>query len=136
MTQRVFVDANVLVSKTLMDWLFLLRLENPAMFQVHSTEDVFAEVIANMRKKCPTAPGHRTAQRAQLIRKNMDEVLQGFPSDLDFTGTDRHDYHVHAGAVFGGADIILTPDTYVRPGEPVTYEGTQALRRFFGIEGD
>ena len=119
-----------------MDWLFLLRLENPAMFQVHSTEDVFAEVIANMRKKCPTAPGHRTAQRAQLIRKNMDEVLQGFPSDLDFTGTDRHDYHVHAGAVFGGADIILTPDTYVRPGEPVTYEGTQALRRFFGIEGD
>ncbi|MCG7433040.1 PIN domain-containing protein [Kocuria indica] len=108
MTQRVFVDANVLFSKTLMDWLFLLRLENPAMFQVHSTEDVFAEVIANMRKKCPTAPGHRTAQRAQLIRKNMDEVLQGFPSDLDFTGTDRHDYHVHAGAVFGGADIILT----------------------------
>ena len=106
------------------------------MFQVHSTEDVFAEVIANTRKKCPTAPGHRTAQRAQLIRKNMDEVLQGFPPDLDFTGTDRHDYHVHAGAVFGGADIILTPDTYVRPGEPVTYEGTQALRRFFGIEGD
>ncbi|WP_165489833.1 hypothetical protein [Kocuria marina] len=45
------------------------------MFQVHSTEDVFAEAIANMRKKCPTAPGHRTAQRAQLIRKNMDEVL-------------------------------------------------------------
>jgi len=24
----------------------------------------------------------------------------------------------------------------VRPGELVTYEGTQALRRFFGIEGD
>jgi len=24
----------------------------------------------------------------------------------------------------------------MRPGEPVTYEGTQALRRFFGIERD
>ena len=32
--------------------------------------------------------------------------------------------------------VVVTPDTYVRPGEPVTYEGTQALRRFFGIEGD
>ncbi|WP_270451452.1 PIN domain-containing protein [Kocuria marina] len=108
MTQRVFVDADVLFSKTLMDWLFLLREANPAMFQVHSTEDVFAEVIANMRKKCPTAPGHRTVQRAQLIRENLDEVLKDFPSDLDFTGTDRHDYHVHAGAVSGRADLVLT----------------------------
>ena len=32
--------------------------------------------------------------------------------------------------------VVVTPDTYVRPGEPVTYEGTQALRRFFGIERD
>lgn len=108
MTQRVFVDANVLFSKTLMDWLFLLHLENPAMFQLHSTEDVFAEVVANMREKHPTAPGHKTARRAQLMRENMDEVLEDFPPDLAFTGTDPHDYHVHAGAVHGRADFVLT----------------------------
>lgn len=32
--------------------------------------------------------------------------------------------------------VVVTPETYVRPGEPVTYEGTQALRRVFGIERD
>ncbi|MDN3225961.1 PIN domain-containing protein [Kocuria rhizophila] len=111
MTQRVFVDANVLFSKTLMDWLFLLHLDNPTMFQLHSTEDVFAEVIANMRKKYPTAPGRKTARRAQLMRDNMDEVLVDFPSDLHFTGADPQDYHVHAGAVHGRADVVLTCNT-------------------------
>lgn len=108
MTQRVFVDANILYSKTLMDWLFLLRRDNPSMFQIHSTEDVFAEVVSNMRKKCPTAPGHTTARRAQLIRENMDEVLRDFPAGLSFTGRDPEDYHVHAGAVHGAADVVLT----------------------------
>jgi len=56
-TQRVFVDANVFFSKTLTDWLFLLRFETEGMFQVHTTEDVCAEVIYRMRKKNPTAPG-------------------------------------------------------------------------------
>lgn len=30
--------------------------------------------------------------------------------------------------------IRVTPDTYVRPAEPITYEGTADLRRFLGIE--
>lgn len=50
MAQRVFVDTNVFYSKTLMDWLFFLKQENNAMFQLHATEDVFAEVASNMRK--------------------------------------------------------------------------------------
>ncbi|MBP0656675.1 hypothetical protein J8J20_22635, partial [Mycobacterium tuberculosis] len=83
----------------------------PTMFQLHSTEDVFAEVIANMRKKYPTAPGRKTARRAQLMRDNMDEVLVDFPSDLHFTGADPQDYHVHAGAVHGRADVVLTCNT-------------------------
>jgi hypothetical protein len=44
MTQRVFVDANVFYSRTHLDWLFFLKQANNAMFQLHSTEDVFAEV--------------------------------------------------------------------------------------------
>jgi len=30
--------------------------------------------------------------------------------------------------------VVVTPGTYVRPETPVTCEGTEALRRFFGVE--
>lgn len=117
MPQRVFVDANVLYSKTLMDWLFLLRIENEGMFQVYSTEDVLAEVLASMRKHQPNAPGHLTRRRAELMRECLDEVLADFPGHGDlprpFTGSDAHDFHVHAAAVAGRADVILTADREV-----------------------
>ncbi|RRD29306.1 PIN domain-containing protein [Actinomyces bowdenii] len=108
MTQRVLVDANVLFSKTTMDWLFLLRMHNAGMFSLYATEDIIAEVLANMRKKNPTAPGHLTSHRAELIRNTLDEVLRDFPSDIPFTGADPADYHVHAAATNGRADLLLT----------------------------
>jgi hypothetical protein len=82
MPQRVFVDANIFFSKTLLDWMFHLRQANEGMFQLHSTEDVFAEVLANMRKEQPEAPGHRTRHRLELIRACVDEVVQDFPAML------------------------------------------------------
>lgn len=102
------MDANVLFSKTLLDWLFLLKLHNRGMFQVHTTEDVCAEVLANMRDLRPQAPGHYTARRLELIRENLDEVIPDFPAGLPFTGADPHDYHVHAAAIAAQADLILT----------------------------
>lgn len=83
MTQRVFVDANVLFSKTLMDWLFLLHQANGNMFQVHTTEDVLAETIANMRKRKPGAPGYATSRRLELIRDSLTEVIRDYPSQGD-----------------------------------------------------
>lgn len=108
MGHRVFVDANILYSKTLMDWTFLFRLHNSGMFQLHSTEDVLAETLANMRKKNPTAPGALISRRAALIRKNLDEVISDFPGSLPFSGRDPEDYHVHAAAIWARADIVLT----------------------------
>jgi len=108
MTQRVFVDANVFYSKTLMDWLFFLKQENSAMFQLHATEDVFAEVASNMRKKHPRLPGHAVRRRVELMRMIVDEVLDTFPHDLTFTGTDEGDYHIHAAATHCQADLLLT----------------------------
>ena len=86
--QRVFVDANVLYSKTLMDWLFLLKLHNPGMFQVHTTEDVCAEVLANMRSRHPQAPGHYTAHLAvggvcDDPGEDLGEQPGGVPNPLD-----------------------------------------------------
>lgn len=102
------MDANILYQKTAMDWVFLLRLNNQGMFQLFATEDILAEVVANMRKNRPTVAGHVTSHRARLIRKNLDEVLDGYPGGMAFTGNDPGDYHVHAAAVHGRADFVLT----------------------------
>ncbi|UZD63598.1 PIN domain-containing protein [Brevibacterium sp. JSBI002] len=111
MTQRVFVDANIFFRKTLIDWLFFLRDANEGMFQIHSTEDVFAEVLANMRKKEPQAAGSYTRRRLELIRKVVDEVIDNYPGNATFTGGDEHDYHVHAAALASRADFVLTADS-------------------------
>lgn len=124
MTQRVFVDANVFYSKTLMDWLFLLKRENESMFQLHATEDVFAEVASNMRKKHPRLPGHVVRRRVELMRQSVDEVLNTFPGDLSFTGTDEDDYHIHAAATACQADLLLTDNDPkdITTSEDVHYE--------------
>lgn len=102
------MDANIFYQKTTMDWLFLLRIENQGMFQLYATEDILAEVVSNMRKKKPTMAGRVTSRRVNLIRENLDEVLRDYPGDMGFTGGDPGDYHVHAAAVGGRADFLLT----------------------------
>lgn len=108
MVQRVFVDANILYSRTLRDWTFLLRNSTENMFQLHSTRDTISEAIASYRKKHPTAPGHAIANIEETITECLDELVREFPGDLAFDGRDQHDYHIHAAAVSSQADILLT----------------------------
>lgn len=111
MTQRVFVDANIFVSRTIMDWLFHLRRLNDGMFQLHATEDVFVEALRATRKRNPRAPGNLLSDRMEKIQDCVDEVLPTFPGTLEFTGSDEGDYHVHAAAISSRADIILTQNS-------------------------
>lgn len=125
MTQRVFVDANVLYSKTQMDWLFLLRIHTENMFQVTCTEDVLAEVLRNLRKNHPRWSGSSIHNRCGLMRKVIDEVLPDFPGDLQFSGIDPDDYHVHAATVSAQADYLVTnndPDHFSQQPENEQYE--------------
>ncbi|MDO5617889.1 MAG: PIN domain-containing protein [Kocuria sp.] len=108
MTQRVLVDASIFFSRTLTDWVFLLREHTGEMFQVFATEDAISEAIAAFRDKNPTVKGSVTAGRAALVRENLDEIIGDFPSGLSFTGTDIGDYHLHAAAHAGRADFVLT----------------------------
>lgn len=111
MTQRVFVDANIFVSRTIMDWLFHLRNLNEGMFQLHATEDVFVEALHATRKRNPRAPGTLLTDRMAKIRACVDEVLPSFPGTLEFTGSDEGDYHVHAAAISSRATMILTQNS-------------------------
>ncbi|OFR89564.1 hypothetical protein HMPREF2863_08405 [Micrococcus sp. HMSC067E09] len=108
MTRRVLVDANVLVSRTTLDWLHFLRESNEGMFQLHVTHDIQAEAIHALRRSHPRKEGGAIRDRVEKISGMMDEVLADFSGVLDFTGTDEHDYHVHAAAVAGRADLVLT----------------------------
>lgn len=112
MVHRVFVDANVLFSKTLRDWVFLLRIYGEGMFQLHSSEDVLAEAVSRLRDKFPTAGGRLTKTLIDHARDFLDEIIDDFSADLaSFSGNDEGDHHVHAAALAAQANIILTCDT-------------------------
>lgn len=71
MTQRVFVDANIFASRTIMDWLMHLRRQNEGMFQLHATEDVFVEALHATRKSVtenPDDPSTYSANRRVELR--------------------------------------------------------------------
>lgn len=105
-----FVDANVLYSRTLRDWLGMLYTvpESPP-FVVHWTEDVLAEVIYHLRKKNPAWPGDRiTSIRDQLAGTFEAGRVEQFSVDATYGGRDAGDAHVHAVAVACGADVLVT----------------------------
>jgi len=108
----VLVDANVLFSRTLRDWLFLLRNETEAnMFTVYATEDIIAETIYHLRRERPTAPGHMTSRVSELIREQLDDLVREYEVDGSYPGSDQDDAHVHAAAVAVGANVVLTDDS-------------------------
>ncbi|WP_298040090.1 hypothetical protein [uncultured Microbacterium sp.] len=107
----VFADANVLYSKTLRDWLFLLRHETSGeLFTVASSNDVIAEVLYWIRKNNTAGPGHLTSRAKQLIEESLDEIVRDFPAGMTFPGDDDHDTHVHAAAMTCGATYLVTDD--------------------------
>ncbi|MGB4834514.1 MAG: hypothetical protein WBP28_00340 [Nostocoides sp.] len=74
MALGVLVDANVLYSRTLRDWLFLLKLRSEAgMFTVYATEDIIAEVLYRLRRDNPNEPGHFIAGIHDRIVANIDD---------------------------------------------------------------
>lgn len=108
--QRVFVDANVLYSRSLRDWLFLLRSETEGMFQIHTTEDVLAETEYRLRRNNPTMAGGVITDLRKKITESIDELVGDYDATIPYTGRDPHDRHVHAAAIASQANILLTND--------------------------
>ena len=107
----VFVDANVLYSKTLLDWLGLLYVnrEFEPPFVVYWSDDVMVEAMRQLRRHDPRLPGGTIAR----FRERLEGTFEvGHVRDYDVDGTyggpDEHDAHVHAAAVACGASYLLT----------------------------
>ena len=112
MALGVLVDANVLYSRTLRDWLFLLKLRSEAtMFTVYATEDIIAEVLYRLRRDNPNRTGRFIAGVHDRIVANIDDRITDFQIDGSYPGDDPDDAHVHAAAVASGARILLTDDS-------------------------
>lgn len=109
MRLRVLVDANVLYSRTLRDWVFMLALAGGAgaFYDVLRTEDILAETVRNFRKNHPNVAGGYIADVVEKVRETFPEGrvrdYECPPWDLD-----AGDAHVHGAALAGEADILLT----------------------------
>lgn len=111
MTLRVFVDASVLFSRTLRDWLFLLRVEtNGGTFQLHTTWDIITETGARLRDAYPEADSGLLMGLMQKFQECVDEVLPAFPGGPVEGIADEGDWHVHHAAEACRASVLLTED--------------------------
>ncbi|MGZ0712582.1 PIN domain-containing protein (plasmid) [Coraliomargarita sp. W4R53] len=104
---RVFVDSNVLGSKTQYDWMFLLKLDC-RMFTLCTSEDVLDEAHRVWRRKHPEVGGEMRSKRSKLFRENFDEVLDSWVGGRAPTIKDIDDLHVHNACSHSKADILLT----------------------------
>lgn len=104
---RVFLDANVLFSRTLRDWLFLTRLE-AGMYTLHTTRDVIVETLRATRIRNPEKPGQLITALEQRLYEVLDEVFDDFPGSEVVPGIDVQDLHVHTAVLHCKADALVT----------------------------
>lgn len=111
MVTRILADANVLYSRTLRDWLLQLQIASAgAMFTTCWTEDIRAEVLYHLRKENPDMDGAALTRVADRIAGSMTERIEDYRSGADAPVADQFDRHVHAAAVAGQVDILMTND--------------------------
>lgn len=109
---KVFLDTNVLFSKTLRDWTFLISYETQnKFFQTFTSQGVLDEWSYHWRKKHPEKDDKARQMIVDQIKKAVFEVVEGFPIHPIESYPDKHDLHVHAGALAAEVDALVTADT-------------------------
>jgi hypothetical protein len=123
MRVRAFLDANIIVSKTLRDWFFKLSLTDPNVLSLSCSELVLEEAKKAFRKRNPTAYSGVVEEWIEWIRSIFDHVVIDAPSSSDHVdGISRHDLHVHRAALRAQATHLVTSNFRdFRPRQPVPY---------------
>lgn len=120
----VLVDANILYSRTLRDWIGLLQCEAPDLFTVVWTEDIMVETLYHLRKKHPLW----SEEQIGGLRRRFEKAftggqITGYQIDETRQYPDIGDAHIHAAAVHGAVDIIVTKNGKDFPySDDLTYE--------------
>lgn len=106
------MDANILYSRTIRDWLFALSTSKIQMFDLFSSEDVFAEVVYHYRRSNPKRSGDEVNGLVNQIRE-LVHVVDHYDCEraqADYMGADPNDLHLHAAAVDNDCSVLLTND--------------------------
>ena len=107
---RVLVDANLLPSTTLRDWVLILCLKSGNQFyQVFTSQSILDEFGYHWRKLHPGVDD-RIRQKILARTKKTLTVVEGYPIDIPDGYPDLDDLHVHSAAVFCSADALITDD--------------------------
>lgn len=80
------------------------------MFQIHTTEDVLAETLSQLRDAHPRWDGGQTTRIRRDLIEVFDEIVEEFDGSVDYQGLDEGDRHVHAAAIGCDAHVLLTCD--------------------------
>lgn len=109
---RVVLDTNVLLSKTLRDWIFLTCLETRNQFyQVYVSQGVLDEFGYHWRKKNPQCSDGVRQTYVEQVMKSATGLVEGFEVSMPVGYPDEHDAHVHSAAVAAEADALVTNDS-------------------------
>jgi predicted nucleic acid-binding protein len=107
----VLLDANVLYSRALRDWICLSALRcADNMFRIRWSEDILSEWMYNYRRKNP----HLSDQSVGGMRRRLEAafpsaMVTGYAVDPQTSAVkDKNDAHVHAAALAAGVDIVVS----------------------------
>lgn len=110
--ESVFVDANILYSRTVRDWLFALSTSEVQAFELFASEDVLAEVVYHFRRNNPSRSGGSVKALVDQMRE-LVVMVSRYDCErarTDYLGADPNDLHLHAAAKDGNCSILLTDD--------------------------
>ncbi|MGN6221501.1 MAG: hypothetical protein ACTHNQ_18535 [Microbacterium sp.] len=72
---RVYVDADVLATRTPFCWLAMLRDETDGGFRLVTSDDTLRTATEDWRSRHPGADAAVAARRAELLRAVLDDVV-------------------------------------------------------------
>ncbi|WP_433732584.1 PIN domain-containing protein (plasmid) [Actinoplanes sp. CA-051413] len=108
----VFLDANVLYSRCLRDWLVMMALDSGyTAFDLRWSEAVLAEAFYHLRRNYPDAPERRIERWREKMDENFPQakVTHWDPQSVP-RPADPNDHHVLAAAYAGQVDFLITCD--------------------------
>lgn len=110
-TYSVLLDTNILMSKTLRDWILLLALESKyEFFTPHVSSGIMDEFGYHVRRANPSIHDANIETWKRQILQSCESQITGFQVESIADFPDKNDLHVHAAAQHGGMHALVTDD--------------------------
>lgn len=107
----VLLDTNILMSKTLRDWVLLLAQEsNYKFFTPYVSTGIMDEFGYHARRRNPMINDAAIQTWKHQITDSCVSIIKDFPVSKPKGYPDTNDLHVHAAAQHGGMHALVTND--------------------------